>query len=143
MTLRRAFLDSTYGTRRERFGLSPTPPGPGPGPSWTQPGQRWALITAWNPGGQPQPPAVNHAAQARLQAAAQDWPGQPALNGSGEWAEPALLLLGLPISAALRLGRDFRQAAVLFGSGRRVALVWTNAEQPRAERFWAAPVADP
>ncbi|MFC4637194.1 DUF3293 domain-containing protein [Deinococcus hohokamensis] len=144
MTLRRAFLDTTYGPRHERFRLSPTPPAPGQGPSWVWPGQRWALITAWNPGGLRQPPAVNHTAQARLQAATRAWPQQPAVNGHGEWAEPALLLLGLPLPEALRLGRAFGQAAVLFGTGLRVALVWLptgaegdHGERPWAERYWA------
>ncbi|MFC4425800.1 DUF3293 domain-containing protein [Deinococcus navajonensis] len=141
MSLRCAFLDTTYGTGHERFRLSPTPPGAHQRLSWMTPGQRWALITAWNPAGERQRGPWNHVAQARLQTAAGAWPQRPALNGSGKWAEPALLLLGLPATEALRLGREFRQAAVVWGTGRRGALVWIRPEGAHAERFWAVPVA--
>lgn len=138
--LRRAFLGAQYGRPGERVRLGPCPPGRGP--SWAPAGRRWAAVTAWNPGGRRAPEAHNEAAQHALR---QRWPGAAlhGVNGAGMWAEPALILLDAPLATAVRLGRDFAQAAILYGVGRRVALVWLDPGQVRIERYWAAPAGRP
>lgn len=60
-----------------------------------------------------------------------------AINGEGDWQEDALLLLDLSLLQAAQLGREFGQAAVLFGAGSRAALVWCGSDPVRVERFWA------
>ena len=118
---RRAFLGSSYGTAEERLRLGRWP---GPGPSWSRAGQCWAILTAWNPQGRFQDPASNAEAQHRLRAALADWPLLDGVNGEGKWAEPSLIVPGLGLRRAARLGQLFGQAAVLWGVGQRAALVW-------------------
>lgn len=132
-TLRRAFLSSSYGLPGERFWLGPTPAARWL--SWAPPGRRWAVVTAWNPGGGAATAGQNSHAQ---QALRQRCPGAvlDGVNGEGSWAEASLILLDVPLSVAIDLGRNFGQAAVLSGSGRRVALVWLDAQQVRMERYW-------
>ncbi|WP_243398124.1 DUF3293 domain-containing protein [Deinococcus koreensis] len=142
---RRGFLAAGYGRPGERFRLAAFPAGgPGSGPasqgmSWAPVGRRWAVVTAWNPGGRRASGEHNETAQRTL---SQRWKGAAldGLNGEGAWAEPALILLDAPLTEALRLGREFDQAAILYGVGRRVALVWLNRGRTRIERYWAAPV---
>jgi len=119
--LRRAFLDTRYGTAGERLRLSHQPGLP---PPWSGPGLCWAILTAWNPQGQQQDPASNAEAQGRLRAALVGWPLVEGVNGEGQWAEPSLIVPGLGLRQAARLGQHFGQAAVLWGVGRRAALVW-------------------
>ena len=64
-------------------------------------------------------------------------PFLPGVNGEGEWAEPSFILPGLSLRQAAELARRFRQAAILFGVGRRVTLVWLEADRLWVERFWA------
>ncbi|WP_237724620.1 DUF3293 domain-containing protein [Deinococcus alpinitundrae] len=143
--LRRAFLDTRYGTAGERLRLRQRP---GPGPSWTAPGQRWAILTAWNPQGQRRDPASNAEAQLLLRAALTDWPLVEGVNGEGKWAEPSLIVPGLGLRRAARLGQLFGQAAVLWGVGQRAALVWCEGDLKsdlssgaglRLERRWLVP----
>jgi len=119
--LRRAFLETRYGTAGERLRLDHQP---GPPPSWRGLSQSWAILTAWNPQGQQQDPASNAEAQERLRAALVGWPLVEGVNGEGQWAEPSLIVPGLNLRQAARLGQHFGQAAVLWGVGRRAALVW-------------------
>lgn len=134
MTLRDAFLGTRYGTARERFRLSPTR---GPAPSWGAAGHSWAVVTAWNPGAQAQPEPANEAAHRKLQDRTAHLRCLSAINGEGDWQEDALLLLDLSLPQAVKLGREFGQAAVLFGAGGRAALVWCGLGPVRVERFWA------
>lgn len=131
--LQRAFLDSSYGLPGERFWLGPTPAAGWL--SWAPSGRRWAVVTAWNPGGQPATAEQNSRAQ---QALRQRWAGAvlDGVNGDGSWAEASLILLDASLEVATDLGRNFGQAAVLYGSGRRVALVWLGARGVRIERNW-------
>jgi hypothetical protein len=65
----------------------------------------------------------------------------PALNGEGAWAEEALLVPGPRLRQASAWGSTFRQRAVLWAVGERVALVWLRgAAVTRVERFWAVRV---
>nr|WP_244977099.1 DUF3293 domain-containing protein [Deinococcus humi] len=97
----------------------------------------WVIVTAWNPGGQPQSEADNRRAEQKLLALLVSHPHLPAVNGEGEWAEPSVILPGLGLRLAADLAWRFGQAAVLFGVGQRVALVWLNRDGVRLERFWA------
>lgn len=95
-------------------------------------------MTAYNPHGQ----RAQEASNLRADRALQGWlaerrvPARPVVNGEGEWAEPAWLLRGLTLAATIRLGRQFQQAAVLWGQGQRVALV--DLSPLRVRRFWLA-----
>lgn len=107
------------------------------------PGQRWAILTAWNPQGLARGRASNIKAQQQLRAALLGWPQLAGVNGAGEWAEPSLIVTGPHLRQAARLGQRFGQAAVLWGVGGRAALVWCAGAEAdlRLERFWlvAAP----
>lgn len=130
--LRRAFLETSYGPLDERLWLSPRRTTP---PTWAV--GRWAILTAWNPQGRQQSVVANAAAQAQLRARAEvaGYAFRAGVNGEGDWAEDALLLADIPLGQALTWARDFGQAALLYGSGARTALVWHSG---MCERFWAA-----
>ncbi len=134
--LRAAFLAATYGTGEERFHLAAHPSTSTL--SWAA--GPWAIVTAWNPGGQCQAAADNRRAERKLLALIASRPYLCAVNGEGEWAEPSVILPGLYLRPAVDLGRRFGQAALLFGMGRRVALVWLTRDGVRVERFWMQPV---
>ncbi|MEF2278127.1 DUF3293 domain-containing protein [Deinococcus sp. YIM 134068] len=133
---RAAFLGTTYGTAWERFRLSGERSA---APSWAR--GRWAVVTAWNPGGARAPDAMNIQAGVGLlaQVRATGLSPLPALNGEGEWEEEALIVPGAWLRQAAEWGGTFGQAAVLWGTGARVALVWldTGGRVTRMERFWA------
>lgn len=130
---RAAFLSASYGTPGERFRLVSEPSAAAP--SWAA--GTWAIVTAWNPGGQSQPGSDNLRAGRDLLALIAPRPHFPGVNGEGQWAEPSVILPGLTLRQAAQLGRRFAQAAVLFGVGQRVALVWLELGRVRVERFWA------
>ena len=132
-TPRSAFLSASYGTQSERFRLVSEPSAAAP--SWAT--GRWGMVTAWNPHAEHQPEADNLRAERELLALIASRPYFPGVNGECEWAEPSVILPGLGIRQAADLGQRFGQAAVLFGAGRRVALVWLEADSVRVERFWA------
>ena len=108
---------------------------PGSAPTWAAPGQRWAILTAWNPHGERRGRLQNVAAQAQLLAEVAAWPHLTGVNGQGQWAEQSALVLGLGLSEAVKLGRRYQQAALVWGVGQRAALVWCT--QPASlERYW-------
>lgn len=78
-----------------------------------------AYITAWNPGSARIADDENRAAQERLEAGLRAAgyiliPGR-GHDPAGHWpGEPSVLVLGLPRSAAVDLGRAYRQHAVLW-----------------------------
>lgn len=137
--LRAAFLASRYGTAAQPVTLGAERI-PAFTPAWAA--SRWGVVTAWNPAGQAQGRAANRAAQARLRVAAARWPGHGGVNGDGDWQEPTLILTGISLRDVAALGEAFGQAAVLWGSGARAALVWLPASGVggvRAERWWLRP----
>ncbi len=81
----------------------------------------WAYVTAWNPRSRPLPAAVNAVRHADLYArvaqsgyAVLPGRGQP---DSGDWAaEESLLILGMDEAAALALGAQFGQQAIVIGT---------------------------
>ncbi|WP_104990018.1 DUF3293 domain-containing protein [Deinococcus sp. NW-56] len=132
--LRAAFLGAGYGPAGERGHLSPTPGAP---PRW--PHGTWAIVTAWNPGGERASDAVNERAQVDLLALVQGsgFAPAPAVNGEGDWAEAALLVHGARLRQAAEWGLHFGQAAVLWGVGARAALVWLEGGKVTGvERLW-------
>ncbi|WP_159995533.1 DUF3293 domain-containing protein [Roseomonas sp. 18066] len=96
------------------------------GPEWAGQG---AFVTAWNPGSAPRSRATNHRAQARLRAALRAR-GLQIAEGFGHPdddypGEPMLLAFPLRPALAARIGRAFRQNAVLLVAARRPArLLW-------------------
>jgi len=80
-----------------------------------------AFVTAWNPFGATRSPAENEAAQRRLRARLQ-LRGYRFVEGCGEdreqqWpAEASLLVLGITLDEACRLGREFEQNALLWAA---------------------------
>jgi hypothetical protein len=91
---------------------------------------RWAFVTAWNPRSQLRSHWNNigreHALLREVCRRGLQWlPGLAAGDGSDWPAEPALLLLGMSRAEARKLGRRFRQNAVVVGKRGGVAqLVW-------------------
>ncbi|WP_019586869.1 DUF3293 domain-containing protein [Deinococcus apachensis] len=131
---RAAFLGTVYGPVGERVRLAGER---GPAPTWAR--GEWAVVTAWNPGGRRVPEEANVQAAAVLLARvrAAGLSPLPAHNGEGEWREEALLIPGARLRQAAAWGADFGQAAVLWGAGRRAALVWLNGEGVvGVERRW-------
>jgi hypothetical protein len=141
--LREAFLGSSYGPAWHRFHLG-TEPQNRPahdfpeesGPDWAIGLRSWVIVTAWNPRGQPQGALENAEAHQRLLARVSRAGLVPtlALNGDGQWRETALILPGASLRDGIRLGREFAQAAVLYGVGRRVALVWLTVDRRKVDR---------
>lgn len=134
--LRAAFLGTTYGTAQERFRLSEVR---GTAPSWAR--GCWAVVTAWNPGGERARSDASARDGAALLAQVQAAGFSPlhGHNGSGEWREEALIMPGAQLREAAGWGGTFGQAAVLWGTGARVALVWLEGKRVcRVERFWAS-----
>ncbi len=132
MEQRAAFLSASYGAQGERFRLNSEPSAAAL--SWAS--GTWAIVTAWNPDGQHQPEADNLRVGRELLALIASRLHFLGVNGEGEWAEPSVILPGLTLRQAAELGRRFGQAAVLFGAGQRVALVWLESDRMRVERFW-------
>ncbi|WP_034384912.1 DUF3293 domain-containing protein [Deinococcus sp. YIM 77859] len=134
--LRAAFHAATYGTAHERFRLATQR---GKAPSWAR--GTWAVVTAWNPGGQPASDQANTRAAAELLARiqAEGFSPLPAHNGEGMWREEALLIPTARLHQAVAWGAAWGQAAVLWGIGARTALVWLDDQGKvcGVERFWA------
>jgi hypothetical protein len=91
---------------------------------------RWAFVTAWNPRSQLRAHWYNvsrHETLLRtLRRAGWQWLPALAHGDAGDWpAEPGVLILGITRAQAYRLGRRFRQNAVVAGErGRAARLVW-------------------
>lgn len=81
------------------------------------PGERYALITAWNPASQPQSREANDRADAalcsRLDAAGVPRVAAWAEAPDGTWYEPGWLAHGLPVDTVDALAREFGQAGTL------------------------------
>ncbi|MDB5046163.1 MAG: hypothetical protein JWQ08_2213 [Deinococcus sp.] len=153
---REGFLGATYGPVWQRFRLSPDlnrAEAHEFSPDWAADVRSWVIVTAWNPGGQYQAEWINAEAHQRLLQRVSRAGVTPLLsfNGEQEWRETALILPGASLRDGIRLGREFAQAAVLYGVGRRAALVWLGtdrrkvdrggverrrAERCRVERYW-------
>lgn len=126
LSLRRAFLASSYGTATERVWLSCQPSSAAtPLPSWAQ--GNWSIITAWNPDGRQANRAINAAQQTALEQQLQRYTLVRGYNGEGEWQEPTLIVQDLPECCLVALGSQFRQAAVLCGSSSAAQLLWLDA----------------
>jgi hypothetical protein len=93
--------------------------------------QRWALLTAWNPGSRLCSPEKNALAQGALRAeiARAGWDCWPARHIAlhGDWPdEEGLFVPGIGPEQALALARQFGQNAMLAGEVGQVArLLWT------------------
>lgn len=132
--MRAAFLDTTYGPAGERVRLAGER---SPAPTWAR--GEWAIVTAWNPGGRRAPEEANVRAAGDLltRVRAAGFSPLSAHNGEGEWREEALLVPGARLRQAAAWGADFGQAAVLWGTGRRAALVWLDGQRiVGVERRW-------
>jgi hypothetical protein len=46
----------------------------------------------------------------------------------GSWQEEGVVIFDIDLAAALQLGRDFEQYAILYGQSNRVALAWCESE---------------
>lgn len=146
MQLRAAFLATSYGTSEQRFRLAARPGRPC---RLFAPGERWAVLTAHNQHGVRQEFAQNERQQRLLKQSLSGFVCEAAVNGEGGWTEASLLVRGITLRLALELGRRHGQAAALWGSGQRAALVWCDpppgAGQPgpgqpgagQIERLWA------
>jgi len=96
--------------------------------------REWAFITAWNPGSRLLPTWRNAARSRRLARALKClgyrfWPGL-GVPEQGSWKpEVSLLVLGMPVAPALRIGRQFGQHAIRAGRRARAT-----------ELFWCRPL---
>ena len=141
MQLRAAFLATSYGTSEHRFRLAARLCRPC---RLFVAGERWAILTAHNQHGTRQDSVQNERQQRLLKQSLSGFVCQAAVNGEGEWTEASLLVRGITLRQALELGQRHGQAAVLWGSGQRAALVWCNPPPgpdqlgpSQIERLWA------
>ena len=91
--------------------------------------RHWAFLTAWNPASSPLPPWRNAQRQRRLLACL-----RPVcrvtlyavgLADRGDWREASVFVAPCARGRALRLGRQFGQAAVVLGvRGGKAELAW-------------------
>ena len=87
-------------------------------PSRTTRVDRWAFITAWNPGSVELPPKRTIVVRRSSDRAL---PTTSSIAGEGvghdaTWSpEPSLMILGIPRKEAIRLGRNFGQLAIVAG----------------------------
>ncbi|WP_084571148.1 DUF3293 domain-containing protein [Deinococcus misasensis] len=130
-TLIQAYLNSPYALNHIRLYLNEHPahlPLALP--------ERWAMVTAFNPQSRQLTLQENQSRHEALQQAvrALGFPVDFYVAGEGEWEEPGCLIRGISLKAALQLGSNFDQNAVLYGSGQRVALVWVKPV--RIMRLW-------
>ena len=91
---------------------------------------RWAFLTAWNPRSQLRPHWDNAGRDRQLLrvlgSLGWQWLHAVALGDGDDWpAEPGVLVPGMGRTQARRLGRRFRQHAVVVGErGKAARLVW-------------------
>jgi hypothetical protein len=79
----------------------------------------WAVVTAWNPGSLPRTADENALAQGKLlrvtaQLGLVVWAAEGKADGGG-WREESVCLLDMEAAAAVALGRQFGQLAVVVG----------------------------
>jgi hypothetical protein len=98
----------------------------------------WAFITAWNPKSKIRPHWYNAAKQRTLLNAlrrqGRQWLSGLAHADGCDWpAEPAVIVFGMTRDRARRLGRRFRQNAVVIGKrGAPALLVWCENKLKRS-----------
>ena len=90
----------------------------------------WAFLTAHNPNSLPTDPQLNEESQSKLIDRLNSM-GLRFLHGYGsgeDWEpEPSLFILDIELRAAVELGREFGQSAILFGhEGGEPELVWCD-----------------
>ena len=85
----------------------------------------WAFISAWNPGSKPlstQENAVRHRELVKVVTAKRwkYWEGS-GIGADKSWqSELSLLILGISKAAALEIGEQFEQNAIVFGESQQV-----------------------
>ncbi|PZA08023.1 MULTISPECIES: DUF3293 domain-containing protein [unclassified Meiothermus] len=127
--LAQAYQSAVYRAAGVAFTLSRQPTGEG-----LFAGQRFAILTAYNPGSQPLSQEENLRRHRLLEREIQrlGLTHTPSLSTSpeGTWAEEGFALFGIGLEQALELGQKFDQRAILWGEGRKVALVWCEDGRP-------------
>lgn len=91
----------------------------------------FALITAWNPRSRRLPRSRNARRQRRLlrEIASRSGRHLPARGyGDDGWCEESVAVFGIILPVALRLARKYGQYAIVWGNGRRAALIASNGE---------------
>ena len=108
--------------RRAEYRVGPVTLKVGEPAEFSADNQPWAYLTAWNPASQLCPDDENRKNQERLELKLQDL-GLACIAGvahdpGGAWQdEEGVLVIGLSQSAAIELGREFGQNALLAGIG--------------------------
>lgn len=91
--------------------------------------EAWAVLTAWNPGGERREDALNIAAQSALEVKLLEMGYEPFagenLADAGDWPrEDACFVPRLRRERALAVAREFGQAAILCGDSATPNLAW-------------------
>lgn len=98
---------------------------------------RWAFVTACNPRSELRPHCYNAARQRALLRVLRGsgWDWLHAVAQGDDWpAEPGVLVPGMGRTQARRLGRRFRQHAVVVGErGKPAELVWCGKDREARE----------
>jgi hypothetical protein len=97
---------------------------------------RWACLTAYNPQSNRTPARENQRRDAALKRTLRNlavrWCPMESRGDRGDWPpEPGVLALGVSRGRAESLGREFDQAAIVWGAaGGQAELVWCNRLKP-------------
>lgn len=101
-------------------------------------GKPFAIITAHNPRSQALTTKENQQRHQKLKNVLQkmqlDIAPSKGQAPNGGWQEEGFLILGISLTEALAIGRQFEQHAILYGQKNRVALAW--CEEARLEWFY-------
>jgi hypothetical protein len=131
--LAQAYQSAVYRAAGVAFTLSEQPTG-----EVLFAGQRFAILTAYNPGSQPLSQEENQRRHRQLESEIQrlGLAYTPSLSTSpeGTWAEEGFAVFAIGLEEALALGRKFEQQAVVWGEGGRVFLAW--CESGKLEGFY-------
>jgi len=101
-----------------------------------------AILTAWNPGGEPCDASRNTAAQTALEAelqavgatvlAGRNMPAEDAFDMSG-WTEPTVTVFGIARAQAKSMALAYGQLAFVYvRAGGAPELIWTRPPQPKS-----------
>jgi Protein of unknown function (DUF3293) len=104
-------------------------------------GLTFCVMTAANPRSEQFSDADNDARNLEMRAVieAKGWKLEPSegVSPTGDWREPGFLIWDAPLEDVLQIGRDFGQNAIVYGTGKRIALAW--CDDGELEWFTAKP----
>ncbi len=98
-------------------------------------GRSFAIITAHNPRSEAFSKEENDKRHelllAHIQQGNYSFDSSLGQSPDGTWQEEGVIIFDIELAAALQIGRDFEQHAILYGENNHVALAWCESESPK------------